>query len=144
MLTCSEPILESHLEGEAHCDLPPRPRRRQTVQRAATASPTKKAPPKPRAHTRNWSDTSLSSQSSAEDMKDVNRLEARLSDLSMYSTPSLISSGPPSPNSPGIQTPPLSLAATVPKDLEMDYDADFIEDVYAAFEFANKDSMPTF
>lgn len=77
-------------------------------------------------------------------MKDVNRLEARLSDLSMYSTPSLSSSGPPSPNSPGIQTPPLSLAATVPKDLEMDYDADFIEDVYAAFEFANKDSMPTF
>lgn len=114
------------------------------MQRAATASPSKAKPivPKPRTHSRNWSDTSLSSQSSAEE--GVNRLDARLSDLSLYSTPSLSSSGPPSPNSPGIQTPPLSLAATVPKDLEMDYDADFIEDVYAAFEFANKDSMPTF
>lgn len=118
------------------------------MQRAATASPTKAKPivPKARTHSRNWSDTSLSSQSSDSESREVNRLDARLSDLSLYSTPSLSmsSSGPPSPNSPGIQTPPLSLAATVPKDLEMDYDADFIEDVYAAFEFANKDSMPTF
>lgn len=96
---------------------------------------------KPKTHSRSCSDTSLSSQVSADsDVREVNRLMTRLSDLSLYSTPGLSSSGPPSPSSAGIQTPPLT-HASVPKDLEMDYDADFIEDVYAAFEFANKDAL---